>query len=56
LLRRLLAWNPNDDQDAAEGENGEAVSPSGVEVVSRSQTVIDTTSDANADADTDNAE
>ncbi len=55
LLRRLLAWSPGDKQaaaDAAEGEDGDAVPAGGVEVVSRSQTVIDTTSDV----DQDNAE
>ena len=38
LLRRLLAWTPNDKTDAA--------SKNDIEVVSRSQTVIGTASDA----------
>jgi hypothetical protein len=44
LLRRLLAWSPDDKADA-ESENG-------VKVVNRSQTVIDTS----ADAEQENAE
>ncbi|MEL6961263.1 MAG: DUF3035 domain-containing protein [Pseudomonadota bacterium] len=53
LLRRLLAWNPEDQgAGTADGADGDGVGSKPIEVVSRSQTVIDAT----ADADTENAE
>lgn len=41
LLRRLLAWTPEDGQESAEDEGEEATDPVVVKVVSRSQTVIE---------------
>lgn len=47
LLRRLLAWNPNDAPQQASDEGDGSVEPKAVvQVVNRSQTVVDTETDA----------